>query len=805
MVGPGGLARLDVAVVDGSVAALAESIDAPRHALVLDAAGCLVGPGLVDLHAHLRQPGREESETIESGARAAALGGYTAVVAMPNTDPPIDSAGVAAEVLALGAGCPAEIAVAGAITVGRAGSALAPLGELAALGVTLFTDDGAGVQDGALMRRALDYAKGLGVVLAQHCEDACLAAGGAMHEGCWSSRLGIPGVPAAAEEVMVARDIALVRLTGAPVHFLHLSTAGSVDLVRRAKEEGLPVTAEAAPHHMLLTHAAVEGYDPVFKVNPPLRTGEDVAAVVAGLVDGTIDAVATDHAPHAPEAKDVPFDQAPPGMLGLQTALPLAWEVLSPHLGPERLFALDERAAGRHRQAHRDRPAPRRSQRARRPGRGGRGGQPVRVRPRRHDGGGPGAAGQPQPQHAVRGPHLHRGGAPHRVAGRGGRHRRDGTTVTAGGRDRADALLVTAEGAVFAGEAAGAVTPVATGELVFNTAMSGYQEVITDPSYAGQVIAFTSTHIGNYGTNAGDDEAPVPRCRGIVVRDLAGEPSNWRSTEALEPFLRRHGIPALTGVDTRRLTRHLRDAGAVPCAFGTAPEAELRAAAASAVGTDGRDLVSGVTTDELRSHPGTGSGAASGLRIVAYDFGVKATMVHLLTTLGPVTVVPAATTADEALALEPDGVFLSNGPGDPAALPGPVAAVADLVGRVPVFGICLGHQILALALGGATYKLPFGHHGANHPVQRLETGVVEITSQNHNYAVAAGSVPDAETTHLNLNDGVVEGFRSLRAPAFSVQYHPEAAPGPHDARYLFGAFRDLMLAHPARPAGAGAR
>jgi carbamoyl-phosphate synthase small subunit len=189
---------------------------------------------------------------------------------------------------------------------------------------------------------------------------------------------------------------------------------------------------------------------------------------------------------------------------------------------------------------------------------------------------------------------------------------------------------------------------------------------------------------------------------------------------------------------------------------------------------------------------------------VAYDFGVKTTMVQLLTTLGTVTVVPAGTAADDVLALEPDGVFLSNGPGDPAALPGPTAAVADLVGRVPVFGICLGHQILATALGGSTYKLPFGHHGANHPVQRLETGVVEITSQNHNYAVAAGSIPDAETTHVNLNDGVVEGFRSLTAPAFSVQYHPEAAPGPHDARYLFGAFRRLMLAHPTRPTGAGA-
>jgi dihydroorotase len=340
VVGPQGLARRDVAVAAGTVVGVNEAIEPPAGARVLDAVGCLVGPGLVDLHTHLRQPGREEAETIETGTRAAALGGYTAVVAMPNTEPPIDSAAVASEVLALGAGCPAEVAVAGAITVGRAGHALAPLGELADLGLTLFTDDGAGVQDGALMRRALDYAKGLGVTLAQHCEDASLAAGGAMHEGCWSSRLGIPGIPAAAEEAMVARDIALVRLTRAPVHFLHLSTAGSVDLVRRAKEEGLPVTAEAAPHHMLLTHAEVAGYDPVFKVNPPLRTDEDVAAVVAGLCDGTIDAVATDHAPHAPESKDVPFDQAPPGMLGLQTAMALTWEVLSPHLGPERIFAL---------------------------------------------------------------------------------------------------------------------------------------------------------------------------------------------------------------------------------------------------------------------------------------------------------------------------------------------------------------------------------------------------------------------------------------------------------------------------------
>lgn len=320
-----GMRRADVLVADGQVAEVGEGLETGAGATVLDADGCLVAPGLVDLHTHLRQPGREEAETVETGARAAALGGYTAVVAMPNTDPPIDNAGTARQVLELGRSAVAEVAVAGAITVGRRGEQLAPLAELAALGVRLFTDDGDGVQDGGVMRRALDYARGLGVTLAQHCEDRAVAAGGAMHEGAWSSRLGLPGSPSAAEEVMVARDIALCRLTGARVHFLHVSTAGSVDLVRRAKAEGLPVTAEAAPHHFALTDAEVAGYDPVFRVNPPLRTDGDVAAVCRGLCDGTIDAIATDHAPHPPEAKDRPFDEAPPGMLGLETAFAVSF------------------------------------------------------------------------------------------------------------------------------------------------------------------------------------------------------------------------------------------------------------------------------------------------------------------------------------------------------------------------------------------------------------------------------------------------------------------------------------------------
>jgi dihydroorotase len=306
---------------DGRIAAVGPDLSADQ---IIDAGGCVVAPGLVDLHTHLREPGQEEAETIETGSRAAALGGFTAVVAMPNTEPAIDNASVVREVLDLGKAALCDVRVAGAVTIKREGGQLAPMAEMAALGVRLFTDDGRGVQDNRLMRRALEYASGLGVTLAQHCEDESLAAGGHMHEGEWSSRLGIPGVPAEAEELMVMRDIALARLTGASVHFQHLSTAGAIAMVRAAKNGGLPITAEAAPHHFTLTDECCAGYDPVFKVNPPLRTANDVLAVAAGLADGAIDAIATDHAPHAQEAKEQPFDEAPPGMLGLETALSLA-------------------------------------------------------------------------------------------------------------------------------------------------------------------------------------------------------------------------------------------------------------------------------------------------------------------------------------------------------------------------------------------------------------------------------------------------------------------------------------------------
>jgi dihydroorotase len=319
-----GQRRSDVAVDSGRIVEVGHDLPPAADDIVLDARGCVVSPGFVDLHVHLREPGREEAETIDTGSRAAALGGFTAVVAMPNTEPAQDSVSVVEFVRAQGrrAGL-CEVLPAGCITVGRRGEQLAPFRELADAGVTLFTDDGNGVQDAALMRHALEYAGPLGVTLAQHCETASLTAGAAMHEGACCSRLGVPGWPALAEVLMVFRDIELVRLTGVPMHFLHLSTARSVELVRAAKADGLAVTAEAAPHHFSLTDECLAGFDPVFKVNPPLREPADIAAIKAGLADGTIDAIATDHAPHAPHTKELPLDQAPPGMIGLETALGL--------------------------------------------------------------------------------------------------------------------------------------------------------------------------------------------------------------------------------------------------------------------------------------------------------------------------------------------------------------------------------------------------------------------------------------------------------------------------------------------------
>ena len=319
VVNPDAVSIADVGITDGVISAVGTGLTGDVE---IDVSGLYLSSGFVDLHTHLREPGKEEAETIESGSRAAALGGYTAVVAMPNTDPAQDNVATVNFVRQQGvrAGL-CDVYPSGCITIGRMGESLAPFADLAEVGVVLFTDDGSGVQSDALMRDALVEARRLNVVLAQHCEKSDLTVGAVMHDGECCSHLGVPGWPAAAEVEMVKRDLALVRETGATMHFLHLSTAESVQLIREAKVEGLPITAEVTPHHMSLEDSLLSGFDPIFKVNPPLRTRADIEALHAGLQDGTIDAVATDHAPHAGHTKEQPLDLAPPGMLGLETAL----------------------------------------------------------------------------------------------------------------------------------------------------------------------------------------------------------------------------------------------------------------------------------------------------------------------------------------------------------------------------------------------------------------------------------------------------------------------------------------------------
>jgi carbamoyl-phosphate synthase small subunit len=377
--------------------------------------------------------------------------------------------------------------------------------------------------------------------------------------------------------------------------------------------------------------------------------------------------------------------------------------------------------------------------------------------------------------------------------------------------NRTPALLALEDGSTWSGAALGAIGERA-GEVIFNTAMTGYQEVLTDPSYYGQIVVMTAPHIGNTGVNIEDEESVKPWLSGFVVRAASTRVSNWRATASLDDYLRDHGVVGITGVDTRALVRHIREAGALRGVISSAnPDPRrLVEAARAAPSMEGLDLVPYVTCAEAY-HWATGLEAgdlrfgdpqnkpqASSLKpqyhVVAYDFGIKRNILRLLAARGcRVTVVPASTPAAEALALKPDGVFLSNGPGDPAMVTYGITAVRDLLGKTPVFGICLGHQILGLALGGTTYKLRFGHHGGNQPVRFSDTSQVEISSHNHGFAVDEQSLPaDVEVTHVNLNDGCVEGLRARDLRAFSVQYHPEAAPGPHDAAYLFDQFIELM-------------
>jgi carbamoyl-phosphate synthase small subunit len=385
------------------------------------------------------------------------------------------------------------------------------------------------------------------------------------------------------------------------------------------------------------------------------------------------------------------------------------------------------------------------------------------------------------------------------------------------------ATLALEDGRIFNGRAAGAQTRRG-GEVVFNTSLTGYQEVFSDPSYSGQIVCLTYPHIGNVGANADDQESERPYIEGLVVREFSQLASNWRSTETAQLYLSRNNVPAIWDLDTRALVRHIRSVGALRGVLATdgTPAEQLVAEARALPTMAGLELASRVTREkpqqwkqgsiELTASPWhEGAEAAprhegERFRVVAYDFGIKQNILRLLVDLNcDVTVVPAKTSPEDVLALHPEGVFLSNGPGDPEPITYGVEAIRKLMGRVPVFGICLGHQLCGLALGGRTYKLKFGHHGSNHPVKNLATGHVEITAQNHGFCVDPDSLPssDVEVTHINLNDGTNEGLRHKSLPFFSVQYHPEASPGPHDSHYLFRQFTEMM--RESRPAKAPRR
>jgi carbamoyl-phosphate synthase small subunit len=372
-----------------------------------------------------------------------------------------------------------------------------------------------------------------------------------------------------------------------------------------------------------------------------------------------------------------------------------------------------------------------------------------------------------------------------------------------------EAILALEDGRVWRGRAFGARAEV-TGEVVFNTAMTGYQEILTDPSYCGQIVTMTYPLIGNYGVTQEDVESRRVFAEGFIVREISRATSNWRAEESLDDYLKRYGIPGISDIDTRSLVRHIRERGSMRGCLSSAgaDEKAVVEKARQAPEMVGLDLASVVTcrepytwTDAQTSAYGSPAllheSGSERFHVVAYDFGLKHNSLRSLASLGcRVTVVPAHTLAEDVMAMKPDGIWLSNGPGDPEPLTGVISNLKKLIGRYPIFGICLGHQLLGLAVGGRTYKLPFGHHGGNQPVKELATGRIEITAQNHGFAVDADSIPaDCEITHINLNDNTVEGLRHRTLPVYSVQYHPEAGPGPHDAAHLFDRFIDMMERH----------
>ena len=731
-----------VTVEDGVVTAVESAATAPD--------GLVLAPAFVDPHVHLRTPGREDEETIASGSEAAAAGGYCAIVAMPNTDPVVDTAAVLQSLVELAreeAVVPTGFTA--AISKGQRGEELTEMAELAAAGAVAFTDDGRPVASAGLMRRALAYSAVADRPLALHCEEPTLSRGGQMHEGAVSAELGLTGWPSVAESLMVERDLALAAYEERPVHLQHLSARASVEAVRRARAAGVRVSAEASPHHLCATDELVRTLDANVKMNPPLRTEDDRLALVEGLLDGTIDCIATDHAPHARHEKDTPFEEAPFGVTGLETAfgalhtflvregeVPLATLLERLSAGPARALGL---------------PVPRIAV-----------GEPANLVLLDLD------AEWTVRADAFRSRSANSWLLDRTLVGAVVKTVAAGTGGVRGVSAPAQGYLLLEDGTVFRGRSV-AAAGTAFGEVVFTTGMTGYQETVTDPSYAGQLVCFTAPMVGNYGVDDRRLESAAPHARAVLMRRLGGE--DW----AL--WLAERGIVALDEIDTRGLTLRLRDAGAMrgvtvadERGLGV-PDALEQVRAQPTM--EGAALVANVST------PAPYVVAEEGrVSVAVVDYGLKRSILRRLGSAGAaVTVYPHVCDPDDLAGH--DGVLLSNGPGDPAPLLEETRVVRETLGRVPMLGICLGHQLMGLATGHETTKLPFGHRGANHPVLDRRDGRVLVTSQNHGFAVVPSE--QAEATHVSLYDGTVEGFDFPDLRAQSVQFHPEAGPGPHDA------------------------
>ena len=744
---------------------------------MIEAEGRSVFPAFFDPHVHLRTPGREDEEDVETGSRAAAAGGYCGILAMANTEPTVDTA---PDVTSLRERAREQAAIPvgffACVTRGMEGAELNEMAELAGAGAVGFSDDGLPLADARIMRRALQYQRLAGLPIALHEEDPRLSAGGSIHEGAVSAALGIAGIPSVSESTMIARDAQLAAYEDARIHVQHLSARESVVAVEQAKAAGVAISCEATPHHLTLTDEALRSLDARFKMNPPLRSEDDRQALIEALRSGAIDCVATDHAPHSSDEKEVPIEEAAFGVIGLETAFSALYtDLVLP--GVLDLATVVERMSGGAEPLGFTRPA----------GRARRRGEP---RPRRHRGrvgGGRRGLGEPLGELVLRRPQAARPGPDHD-------RRRPGRLPAAQLRPGGGFLsgyVLLEDGTRFDGELVGSGGE-AIGEVVFNTGMTGYQESVTDPSYAGQLITFTYPLIGNYGVAADAMESDRVHARAAIMRDAKNAEDAATAELGWLDWLEQCGTPGITGVDTRALVRRIRDAGAMRGGVFSAEtaESEARERVAAEPSMSGADFARRVTPEEPVELAGDGPhvvGIDTGIKLSDHSAAAGARLpgdVAAVRQLAPSTV----------LGRDPDLVFLANGPGDPAALDYVVETVRGVVGKKPVVGICLGHQLLCRAVGLDTFKLPFGHRGANHPVKDLETGRIAITSQNHGFAVAppgGGETIDtdeavrwetdfgaAELTHLNLYDRTVEGLALQDVAGLHGPVPPRGRPRP---------------------------